>query len=476
MEGDYWYQHTSQEVVSGMLSSGLQNLTGKTDDAAAWDALFKHFNDSRGHGAVGYYSGETIVIKTNNNARWKGEHGINTSPQITWAILDQLVNQAGVSEIDIFIGDPNCGTPDYTYDHCMSDFPDVNYWGQNADVAREDDVLVLSDLSLTDPLPRSYIDASYMINIPVFKKHHRAGISIAAKNHFGSIAPFTDGAWHLHYSLPCPEASGVAVNGNYGAYRCFVDLMGHKDLGGKTILYLVDGLWGSTNWGHPPVRWSMPPFNYDWPNSLFLSQDPVAVESVCLDFLYEEFDGNHPTEGGTPTEDKGPFPHFKGTDDYLRQAADPSLRPFDYDPEGDGSVLGSLGVHERWNNARDKQYSRNLGLNVGIELFSEQVASSIEERLVVGNGQISNHPNPFSRYTRIRYYQSEAGTVHLNIYNINGQKVYDASRTQTHAGNQEFIWNGTDARGKQLPGGQYVLNLTKEDGNENLILKMMIVR
>ena len=30
--------------------------------------------------------------------------------------------------------------------------------------------------------------------------------------------------------------------------------------------------------------------------------------------------------------------------------------------------LASLGVHEHWNNAVDKQYSRNLGLAEGIEL------------------------------------------------------------------------------------------------------------
>jgi hypothetical protein len=476
VDGDYWYQHTDQRVVNAMLSAGLRNLTGTTDDEAAWDALFKHFNGSHGNGDVGYSPGETIVIKTNNNARWMGEHGINTSPQITWAILNQLVRRAGVNEHDIFIGDPNCGTPDYTYDHCSPDFPDVNYWGQNAGVVPEDDVLVLSDQTLTDPLPRSYVDASYMINIPVLKKHHRAGISIAAKNHFGSIAPFTSGAWHLHYSLPCPEASGIAVNGNYGAYRCFVDLMGHKDLGGKTILYLVDGLWGSTNWGHPPVRWSMSPFNFDWPNSLFLSQDPVAVESVCLDFLYEEFDADHPTEGGTPTEDKGPFPRFKGTDDYLRQAADPSLRPFDYDPEGDGSVLGSLGVYERWNNAIDKQYSRNLGLDRGIELFSELVASSTNVPLVRTDGQLSSAPNPFREYTTVSYHLQDPGTVRFNIYNINGQMVYTESHVISASGKQEFVWNGTDARGKPLPAGQYNLKLTAEGGVESPVLKMMIVR
>jgi len=32
--------------------------------------------------------------------------------------------------------------------------------------------------------------------------------------------------------------------------------------------------------------------------------------------------------------------------------------------------LESLGVHEHWNNANDKQYSRNLGAGNGIELVN----------------------------------------------------------------------------------------------------------
>ncbi len=28
-----------------------------------------------------------------------------------------------------------------------------------------------------------------------------------------------------------------------GSYNCLVDLIGHKHLGGKTLLYMVDGLY-----------------------------------------------------------------------------------------------------------------------------------------------------------------------------------------------------------------------------------------
>ena len=36
----------------------------------------------------------------------------------------------------------------------------------------------------------------------------------------------------------------------------------------------------------------------------------------------------------------------------------------------DGVRLQSLGVHEYWNNATDKKYSRNLGTDDGIELVT----------------------------------------------------------------------------------------------------------
>ena len=101
----------------------------------------------------------------------------------------------------------------------------------------------------------------------------------------------------------------------------------------------------------------MAPFNDDWSSSLFVSQDPVAIDSVGFDFLWTEWDEH---------------PHRLGADDYLDEAAmanDPISGTF-YDPDGDGKCMQSLGVHEHWNNSRDKQYSRNLGKNEGIELIS----------------------------------------------------------------------------------------------------------
>ena len=136
----------------------------------------------------------------------------------------------------------------------------------------------------------------------------------------------------------------------------FTDYMGHKDLGAKTMLFLIDGLYGSKDVnGAPSGKWKMEPFNNAWPCSLFASQDGVAIDAVGVDFLSSEFPA---------------MADVDYCDMYLVEAAlaDQPLSGTFYDPERDGTGLKSLGVLEHWNNAADKQYSRNLGKPEGIEL------------------------------------------------------------------------------------------------------------
>jgi hypothetical protein len=222
-----------------------------------------------------------------------------------------------------------------------------------------------------DYLPVAFEDADYLINFAVLKSHEGAGITVAAKNHFGSLLrcpdgylrdaanewpPPMNGYYSMHDSLPGDGYRGDPEMLNLGHHRALVDLMGHEGIGGKTMLYLIDGLFGAENWHATPSRWSMPPFDDGWPSSLFLSMDPVAIDSVARDFLSEQW-----PEHALQSE---------GVEDYLHEAAladDPPSGTF-YDPESDGTRLVSLGVHEHWNNVNGKQYSRNLGTGEGIEL------------------------------------------------------------------------------------------------------------
>jgi hypothetical protein len=291
-------------------------------------------------------------------------------------ILRQLINECGVAQSDITVCDPQNPTYGHNYDAWGAEFPDVVYGdnmfgthGRTLIKPTENELVFYSDKSQTDKLYDVIERADYMINVANFKPHLRAGVTFTAKNHFGSQS--RSGANHLHYSLVSPLYEGKPTNTGYRKYRVLVDIMGNRYLGQNTLLYVVEGLWGggAAEVG-PPVKYFMAPFNNDWCNSIFISQDQVALESVCYDFLRAEWNGTYkhdPVNNRLET-----MPSVNGVDDYLHQAADKSNWPegLIYDPDNSGKPMASLGIHEHWNDPLNKQYSRNLGKSYGIELVS----------------------------------------------------------------------------------------------------------
>jgi len=394
-DGHWWEPgHTDQAVVDSMVSRAVRWLAGKPTDQEAWDALLRHFNRARGHGDVGYRRGEKIAIKINlaicharsarvdpaTRAKVGMLDSVDTSQHVVLAVLRQLVNVVGVADSDITVGDPGSYFPREYYDAIVPEFPNVRFidhWGfdlpgyvrpEFSDVEFHWSTPAAAG-KVQDFVPVSFAEASYIINIPVLKGHG-AGITVCAKNHYGSLIRNPDGwAWgerkdyyDLHRSLPL-----MWCTPGRGHYRALVDLMGHEELGGKTVLYLVDGLYGGYYFEGRPYKWSLPPFDGDWPSSLFASQDPVAIDSVAYDFLLAEWPGVVRGGSGPPNSLQG------GAEDYLHEAAladNPPSGTF-YDPEGDGTRLSSLGVHEHWNDPLSKQYSRDLGIGEGIELISQ---------------------------------------------------------------------------------------------------------
>jgi hypothetical protein len=377
-QGHWWEgEHTSQAVTDRMMSGALQALTGKSSDAGAWHALIEHFNQQHGHGKSGYKRGEKVTIKVNLVGciiGWgvdpktydlvRAPDYMSASPQMILALLRQLVHAAGVRPEDISVGDPLSLFPNQWYGLLHPEFPGVHYLdhaGGSATYPRTR--IELSSIpfhwscrpsgTTQDYIPAPYAEAKYLINMANLKSHTGAGVTLCAKNHYGSLnrKPPDRGYYDMHRSLP------ETVHDS-GHYRALVDLMGHAHIGGKTLLYMIDGLYAGV---HPieqvPRKWSSPPFNGQWAASLFASQDPVAIDSVGLDFLAAEWND---------------YPHMSGADDYLHEAALADRPPSEtyYDPDHASSTtrLASLGVHEHWNNAQDKQYSRNLGKPEGIEL------------------------------------------------------------------------------------------------------------
>jgi hypothetical protein len=380
-QGHWWESdQTNQQTVDRMMSGVIRALGGKAGDSKAWEAFFKHFNETHGHGKVGYRKGENVTIKANlvscinggsqNSVDPKSYdlvHNVdymNTSPQMILALLRQLVHAAGVPQQDISVGDTLCLFPNQYWEPLHREFPNVHYLDHaGGNSANPRSPVQYSSVSFywssrptgvaQDYLPAPYVEAKYLINLANLKAHTVTAVTLCAKNHFGSLVrkPADKGYYDMHVSLP------QRVPGS-GHYRALVDVMGHAQTGGKTLLYLVDGLYpGIHPAEHSPRKWFSAPFNGHWASSLLASQDPVAIDSVGFDFLWTEWND---------------YPHMAGGDDYLHEAAladSPPSGAF-YDPDHATSTtrLASQGVHEHWNNPHDRQYSRNLGKGDGIEL------------------------------------------------------------------------------------------------------------
>jgi hypothetical protein len=418
--GRWWDDaNTSQAVVDKMVSRSLQALTDQRSDKQAWDAIFRSFNQTRGFGKEAYRRGEKIAIKLNCNQDQSTEWGVAggmmpgappsgtgpagappgagaapqgggappagrqgggapaapaepanglPSPHAVLALVSQLIRVAGVPAEDIFIYDVangrTIGEPifrKFKGEKASSDLRGVNFVTNNDHGLVGRVPVVLDDKTevrfsgtkepMTAYLAQQVTGTKYMINMATLRPHSLAGVTLQGKNHFGSINFPKNGGW-----TPAPLHSYVSIKNSMGTYNALVDLMGHRHLGGKTVLFVLDGLYAA-EWQNGRV-FRFQSMGDAWTSSILVSQDPVALDSVGLDILKAE---------PRATRVQG------NVDNYLHEAAQADHPPSGivYDPNGAGKPLASLGVHEHWNNPKDRKYSRNLGKKDGIELVAE---------------------------------------------------------------------------------------------------------
>ena len=360
-EEGYWSDDTfnNQNLTDAMVTDVLTSLTGETDESKAWAELFRYFNETHGRGKRTYKKGEKIAVKLNlnNTFEYSDNEQLNASPHLTLSLLRSMVNEAGIPQECITLFDASRFMTDALYNKCHNEFPGVHYVDNEGMQGREKATYTADAIPysvdngrLARGLADCAIEADYLINMALLKGHGGQGVTLCAKNWYGATDINRNFRKNQHNNFNQDR-------GGKPRYMTFTDFMGHKDLGGKTMLFLIDGLYGSMDVNGPPSgKWKMQPFNNDWPCSLFASQDGVAIDAVGLDFLTSEFPS---------------MPDVDYCDMYLVEAAlaDNPLSATVYDPERDGTRLKSLGVMEHWNNPAEKLYSRNMRRDCGIELI-----------------------------------------------------------------------------------------------------------
>jgi len=272
----WWCDHVDQGVVNKMVDRGLMELTGRRSRAAAWQALLPDYAPS-----------QRVAIKVNlNNA-----HSVADNDNVVDATIEPVnaviagLKEIGVAASDIWVYDAVRSIPTRFQNGC--DYPAVHLSGDST--SNPQGFSTTEKVSFQPPpgepgladqhISNVLVNADYLINMPLMKKHGAAWVTLSFKNHFGSIE---DCAALHEYTFPYED--------DYtSAYSPLVDIYKNPHFGAKTVLTIGDGLFGSrSSQNSVPEPWAT--FGDDSPRSLFFSQDPVAMDSVIYDFLDAEAD------------------------------------------------------------------------------------------------------------------------------------------------------------------------------------------
>jgi hypothetical protein len=393
---DQWWldKNTDVDKVKCMLSVTIQKLTGTKRDKEAWQKIFQYYNEtSRGLKKQGYRVGEVVAVKINlnNSSVDKTDNQTDATPQMVLAIVRQLVNEAGVNQKDIIVYDARRPIYPYMLTEVWKEFKDVRFLQENAPDPKQPVNPAYGDYSGLEAadwvegvsysagkydkarlIPRQIKDATYLINMALMKLHSypynymedgdegQTALTMTGKNHAGSIK----GTSELHAIL------NTKREGTKNAYSPLVDLAASPNLGAKTILYVLDGLYCGRKWRSYPLHFPNPPFNNkvepyenpEWPACVLASFDGVAIQSVGLDIMYAQSKSNFESSYHN-------VPRIllrENADDFLHEMATPENAPSGTKYIQGGKPVKSLGVFEHWDNDSTMRYSRNLNPKGGI--------------------------------------------------------------------------------------------------------------
>ena len=260
-----YFDFIDGDVVARMLDLGLRQLTGVPTAAGAWKQLLPGFSPE-----------QKITLKLNmNNASFDAAITTNrldqTMPLVN-AVLAQLVDGLGARPGLITLLDASRWFhPAIMKGRCR--FPGVR-WVDSTSADRWDPSEAVT-FTRDQPapggqfwMPRDYTGADHIINLCLMKAHG-CGVTGAMKSHFGSI--------------PSPKM----LHDGMGTKSYIADVCATPSIREKVRLNLVDATFAS--WFGPvwaPRPWKT--FPQPSPNSLFLSRDPVALDTVMLDHIRDE--------------------------------------------------------------------------------------------------------------------------------------------------------------------------------------------
>ena len=340
---DRW---NDQQKADAMIPEAVMQLTGEPTAKKAWRVLFRHFNKTHGRGNRDYKKGESIAVKLNlNNAITHHDTiELNSSPFVTLALVRSLVHDGGVRQQDIILCEPSRAITDSIYNKVHREFPFVRMIDNIGGDGREkceyypDQITYSVDNGkMARGLAKCIVDADYLINSALLKTHSGPGVTLTTKNWYGATDINLLWRQNAHNNVSQDKRNGKP------AYKTFVDWMSHQHLGQKTLLFLIDGTYGSRDVnGAPNPKWMKDPFKGDWACSLIVSQDEVACDAVAMDIIISEWPE---------------FGSLNYCDEYLLEAASIPNAPSGTVYKQEGKPIDKpLGLFEHWDS--DHHYTK----------------------------------------------------------------------------------------------------------------------
>ncbi len=340
---DRW---NDQEKADAMIRETIALVGGRTDAAKGWAAMFRDFNKRHGKGSRKYRKGEKIAVKLNmNNAITHHDTiDLNSSPFVTLALVRSLVNDGGVRPADIIVCEPSRAITDSIYDKIHREFPEVvfidNIGGngrQKCEYYAKRITYSVDNGKMARGIAKCIADADYVINSALLKTHSGPGVTLTGKNWYGATDIALQWRKNAHNNVSQDKRHGKP------GYKTFVDFISHPDMGGKCLLFLIDGTYGSRDVnGAPHPKWQKEPFCNDWACSIIASQDALAADAVAMDIIIGEWPE---------------FGSLNYCDEYLREAATIPDPPSGTIYKRDGKPIEKpLGLMEHWNNSSERLY------------------------------------------------------------------------------------------------------------------------
>src|SRR3989304_7809325 len=285
---DSYLDSIREDKLDEMLSGGIREFTKQEDLKRAWFDILTN-----------YKKGDKIAIKPNFNFLNHGYKFTITSPQLIHSVIKQLIEIVGVNPNEIFLYDLCKKIPEdivinrisypINYVERMDSKTIVDkvklrlYYGLasadlDAEIKMRESIIDKNGSPIKWYIPKVVTQAPHLINMPLLTNHIFIANSGSLKNHYGPVRFSNFNAY-----------PGVLHGGVLD--KAIVEINSNDHIKNKTRIIIADGLFGvydrgDSNEGGKKKPWRT--FNNDLPRSIFMSKDPVAIDSVMASIIIKE--------------------------------------------------------------------------------------------------------------------------------------------------------------------------------------------